>query len=383
MICPKNECLECGACFAVCPINAIKMAENIYGEYLPLIDNDKCIKCNKCNKICPVINKTDYKKPLECYAAYTQNENDRNSCASGGIATAFGKQIINAGGETFGAVLNEKFSFTKAENISGLEEFKGSKYVHIPAYHIYRDIKKDLMTDKKILFIGTPCQCDALLHYIGKEYENLITVDLICHGTPPYRYLNEWIKYVTKGMYFDQITFRGKRDYYLTVYNDSKIIYSKQHNEDGYFSAFLTGLIHREPCYSCPYARIERISDITIGDFWGLPQNALNGYMGKKSVILINTTKGKNFFKTVVPNLVVEKRDITEAISGNKQLTHPASRDKKQKLFLRYYPEYGFYKALKKCGILRETLITIIKNKLMFFPRKIIRRLKNEKKQTG
>ncbi len=364
MLCDVNKCTGCAACYAICNFDAIRMIEDELGVLHPVINEEKCKQCGLCEKVCPEINGVSFLAPESCYAAYTKNISDVDTVASGGIATAFGRYVISQKGAVFGTILENDGRFECVETEDGLEQFKGSKYVHICPYNIYRKVKTKLEENKECLFVGTPCQVAGLKSFLGKNYNNLITVDLICHGTPPFAYLEEHLS--EKKIYnYSRITFRGKDNFSLTCYNEKgDKVYSMPHHMDEYFFSFLNSLTYKEACYDCKYAKKERVSDITIGDFWGLADDALDGYKGKKSVVLINTQNGKMFFKKVKTQLVYQERCVNEAIEGNAQLRVPSKKPRKRDVFIKYYKRDGFKKAMKISGVLRIVKVNLLKNRI-------------------
>ena len=363
MLCDTNKCTGCSACYAVCNFNAIVMLEDELGVLHPEIVEDKCKKCGLCEKVCPVIRKNDKLTPQKCYAAYTKNERDVKSVASGGLATAFGRAVLNEGGVVFGTCLGKEARFMCAETEEALENFKGSKYVYVFPDKIYREVKEKLDLGKLCLFVGTPCQVDGLKSFLRKEYENLITVDLICHGTPPFSYLKEHLSKVKEP--YEKVSFRGENNFSLTCYNkEGSVIYSMSHHLDEYFYSFLNALTYREACYSCQYARGERVSDITIGDFWGLASDALGGYKGRKSVALINTEKGMSFFEKVNDDIVFEERNVKEAVSGNAQLRAPSKKPSNREVFAETYRHNGFDAAMKKAGVTQKIKMNKFKSRI-------------------
>lgn len=375
LLCEKEKCFGCGACFAACSCDAIEMKLDSFGALYPDIKLDKCIGCKQCESVCPVKNYMEFAEPVECYAAYTKIKEDVETVSSGGVATTFGKYIISQEGVVFGINKNLPYFFHCAETNEEVNGFKGSKYVHVFPGKVYKKVKEKLLDGKRCLFVGTPCQIAGLKSFLKKEYEGLITVDLICHGVAPYSYLEQWLKSKVKDE-INSISFRGKDSYVLNVRDkENKILYKKASSEDAYFYAFLNGLILRENCYSCPYARKERISDVTIGDFWGLDKSALNGYKGKKSLVIINTSKGKNFFEGTKSLLNFEKRDLEEALSKNDQLSFPSKSHTERDTFKKVYEEKGFCVAIKACGILKEAKRNSIRNFLLKFPSKLKRLL--------
>lgn len=359
-ICNPNSCTGCFACKASCPKNAIEKKIDQVGRTVPSIDSALCVECGLCQKVCPVNEKPQYYAPQKCYASWSQSETDRNTCASGGIATGLGRYMIEQGGVVFGTYFQKKehlvLEFGMADTMDGLERFKTSKYVQADTADSYQNAKRQLEQGRLVLYVGTPCQIAGLKGFLRKEYENLITVDIICHGVPPVTYLREHQKNVCGGREAEIATFRGKDDYSMCFYEKSgKQIYKKPASQDYYFRAFLNGLSNRENCYECPYARKERVSDLTIGDFWGLDKSTLqHEYNGKVSVILVNTEKADRFLKQCEDKFYLEERAVEEAVRGNTQLRETAARYQDRDKFLQLYEKMGFVDAIKATCIKAE-----------------------------
>lgn len=371
-LCDKNDCLSCCACFAVCPKGAISMLADGIGKLVPTVDEQKCINCGLCEKACPQLQTVVKKCPLSCYAGYTEDCDDIKKCASGGFATTFARQTLLKNGIVYGAMYKDRqFSFVECRDEKAIELLRGSKYVYSYPGKIYLEIKKALTKGIQCTFIGLPCQVAGLNSFLGEKYENLLTVDLICHGAPPFSYLEEHIQDLGYADEYAYVSFRGEKNFYFTLRNkNGKELYSKKQQEDEYFEAFMSGMIHRECCYECPFACSERVSDITIGDFWGLAQDALNGYKGRISCALINTEKGKNFFSESSGSLVIEERDVTEAMAGNDQLRSPSKRHSARKIFEEAYKSQGFSHAMRESGINKRVKKLTIKNRVFWLSRK-------------
>ncbi len=360
----ENKCTSCMACYTSCKFDAIALLENQMGVLMPKINSIKCVDCGKCETVCNKIDNIKFNKIKRCYAAYTKNKPDIETVTSGGIATVFAKSVIKEDGYVFGTTYDYEPKVINIKNIKDAEKLKGSKYVYSYPYKVYDEVLDKLKNGLTCLFIGTPCQIAAVKAYCEKYTDNLICVDLICHGAPPFKYLQDWVRKNVPSKKIKSVSFRGEHEYKMVMRNEQcEIEYIARQNEDLYFTAFSQSLIHREICYSCPYATENRISDITIGDFWGLDVKALNGYKGKKSVILINTDKGEHFFEKIKSDMVYEKREISEAINGNKMLRHPTRRHKERAKFEKHYKNTGdFCKAIKKTKIIYEIIFNKIKN---------------------
>lgn len=352
-ICPNNKCTGCMACYNSCPKHCISMEFDEYGTLLPNINKDYCINCNICSKICPINSILKMNTPLEAYACWNLDEKIRKSSSSGGIAYTFYKNFILNNGIVYGCHYDENLQlrFSSASSLNDIEKYKTSKYSQAYIGNIFKKIREHLNNNTKILFIGTPCQVAGLKSYLVKDYDNLFTIDLICHGVPSQKYIDEYVTSLDLQNKPTNLSFRGLHDFYFTLYKDSQILYSKKAKEDPYFSSFLNGLFYRESCYECTYANSSRIGDITIGDFWGLGKdipfehNTSSGV----SVALINTTKGNQLFETIKESIFFEKRTVLEAIEGNDQLRHPSIKHKNFNKFQELYIQNGFAYAIHEC----------------------------------
>lgn len=361
----------------ICPRDAIECKTDRYGKTVPDIRQDRCISCGMCVKVCPANHPSAKNSPRECYAAWSRDEEERKYCSSGGLATEFSRRVLEQGGIVYGAAFDEnlKLVHMAAESPEQLEKFKGSKYVQSYIGTVFRDVKEQLSRGRTVLFIGTPCQIAGLKGFLGKEYDTLILVDLICHGTPPMEYLREYAEKAGKGRKITDISFRGRRNYRLTLYSGSRAVYSVRNKQDYYFTGFYNGLIARDNCYECEYAVPQRGSDITIGDFWGLRRSELKvPYSGRISVALINSDRGAAFWEQVKERFIYEARPIEEAVSGNAQLRRPSVCHPDRELFLRAYTRGNFTEAVKTPGMRKLIAAGRIKDSI---PYRAARKVKN------
>jgi len=195
----RELCTGCGACYSICPVHCISMQEDPEGFLYPVIEKEKCTSCKKCENVCPAIVQGNERKPLSVYAAKNLNEEIRRQSSSGGIFTLIAESIIQKGGVVFGARFNGNWEVVHdyTETEEGLAAFRGSKYVQSRIGDTYLKAKDFLLAGRKVLFSGTPCQIAGLKAFLQKDYDNLLTVDLICHGVPSplvwKRYLDEVI----------------------------------------------------------------------------------------------------------------------------------------------------------------------------------------------
>ncbi|MDD3142117.1 MAG: Coenzyme F420 hydrogenase/dehydrogenase, beta subunit C-terminal domain [Lachnospiraceae bacterium] len=354
-ICKIEKCTGCSACMNICPKNAIKMECNQYGVLLPKIDESKCVDCGACDRVCPTKSKVESRNPVKAFAAWSTNENIRKGSSSGGIATVLYDKIVSEGGIAYGAYFDSEFNlkFNSVCSKDKLEKFRGSKYAQAEIGYCFREIKINLEKNRKVIYIGTPCQVAGLRNFLRKDYENLFLIDLICHGVPANKYLKEHIASLAKQKKElpDEVTFRGKYNYRFVLYSKGKIIYNKGKFCDKFFSGFMNGLLSRPSCYQCEYANEKRVSDITIGDFWGLGREEECEYLSDEgiSLLLPNTKKGLELIKSIKKNIFIDERRIEEAIHGNAQLQHPSEKHEKYEQFRELYLHYGFEKAITIC----------------------------------
>lgn len=371
-ICKKNKCTGCYACVSICPKECITMQCDKYGELHPVVDKVNCIECNLCIKSCPNNYELDFKTPRQCYAAWIENSKKRKLCASGGIGTMMSEYVID---QEKGVVYGTKYDAdlnpitASAETIKELYAFKGSKYVHSNVGTSYKDIKKDLHNGRMVLYISTPCQIAGLYSYLKKDYSNLVTVDLICHGVNPSSYLKDEIKHLKQQNNLHNITdcrFRSndRNNFRFTLWDNNKRVYKVPAYQQPYFCGFMMGITMRENCYSCNYARPERVSDITIGDFIGLGKlEPFNHNVKNTTSVFLNSEKALTFYSKLgkyKSNWISVERKLEERLMYKPSLIHPFEKHKLAFIFRENYIKYGFVKAIRKT--LRSTLV---KNKII------------------
>ena len=340
-----SHCYGCQACVNICPSNAINMQVNELGEILPGIDIALCSKCGICEKYCPVLNPIALHSTKQCFAAWSKAELRNCKSASGSIAWRIGCQILGAKGTAFGAAFNNlHLQHRRAVSEDELELFCGSKYVQSDIGNSFVEVQKDLNEGRTVVFFGTPCQNAGLKCFLRKDYKNLFTVDLVCHGIVPWKHFYEHVRENLSNVSNCHVVFRDRNGYLFRIIRNEKNIYARTPNLDYYYMAFFQRLNFRECCYSCPYASEKRVGDITIGDFWGLKRETMRHaklpmYI---SAVLINTEQGKKLWGMVAPDLEFEEREIAEAVAGNDQLKFPSRKPFNRKLFCYGYAWGGF-----------------------------------------
>lgn len=304
----KIDCTGCHACYNICPSHCIEMKADEEGFLYPVIDKEQCIQCGLCEHVCPMKKKTDLMNKPQLYYGWICDERLRSKSSSGGIFTALAEWILTHDGVVYGAgygsgltVIHERIT-----SIEELEKLRGSKYVQSCVCDTFRQVKTDLMNKTWVYYSGTPCQIAGLRNYLGKEYDNLICQDLICHGVPSPKvwkmYLNACNK--EKGVPVVKVDFRDKSKgwtnfrFALEFRNGKK--YKIRHDKNLYMRLFLRNVILRPTCYHCHYKEERRVSDITLADFWGVQKIFPRLFDDKGiSLILVNSDKGEGILKNI------------------------------------------------------------------------------------
>lgn len=356
-VCELNMCNGCMACVEKCHRNAITIKDDLK-YYNALIDTKKCVDCGLCTKVCPRENDNDMSKPKWWYQGWADSE-IREHASSGGAASAIIRAFIKNGGYVASCLFDSgKFVFEVTNEMAVARKFAGSKYVKSNPEKIYGKIQSLVKANQKVLFIGLPCQVAAVNQFI-KDKTNLVTADLICHGTPsPYLLKKCLQEYGHDINTLTDINFRIKSLYELN--RDGKPI-AAFHTMDNYLIAFLHSYDYTENCYSCKFATLDRVSDITLGDSWGteLSGEVKNGV----SLILCQSEKGKELIESAGLNLL--DVDINNAISHNEQLNKPSKCSKSRDQFFENYNRYNnFGKALVKTApgiVAKEKVKSIVK----------------------
>ena len=315
----KKECCGCTACVHICPVNCITMQEDEEGFLYPVIEEEKCIHCHKCEKVCPGRNTKQIHTNTETFVGYCIDEEIRKQSSSGGIFSVVAEWIIQQKGVVFGAAFDDNFEVhhiaieTKAE----LEKLRGSKYVQSRMENVYLEVKQYLKMKRKVLFTGTACQIAGLKNYLNIEDENLYTIDVLCHGVPSPKiwrmYLDEKQKQYHSSI--EKCEFRNKENgwkkFSINILFSDKQQYMVRYFEDDFMGMFLGNIDLRPSCHACHFKGFPRISDMTIGDCWGI-ENHMPDMDDDKgtSVIMVHSSNGERMLEGVRGNLRLREANL-------------------------------------------------------------------------
>ena len=319
----KHKCCGCAACVQACPKHCISFNEDEQGFRYPLVDKSHCIDCGLCDKVCPVINQSEAKKTLKVYAAQNPNDEIRLNSSSGGIFSMLAEAIIDEGGVVFGACFDKNWEVEHAytETKEGLVAFRGSKYLQSRTENTYREARDFLNAGRKVLFSGTSCQIAGLKKFLRKEYENLLTVEILCHSAPSPLVWRKFLEEKIGDSKIDYINFRNKStgwsnySYSLVIMIAEKnIIIPSDHN---YFNGMISNLTTRPSCSCCPAKNGKSDSDILLGDCWGI-WDYMPSFDDNKGVSLVKifSSKGDEFFNKIKSTFIEIDENFVRKYNG-------------------------------------------------------------------
>lgn len=355
----KNECFGCGACNKICPVSAIQMEEDHEGFLYPKVDQDKCISCGQCHKVCPAENLIPTEYPRKSLVGYSTQTGVRNKSASGGAFHAL-VDCASDGTVIFGVEWQNRSRavYAKASRNDAYKRFSKSKYVQSVVGDAYIEAKELLDAGRDVLFVGTPCQIAGLRRFLKRDYINLLCVDLVCHGVPSSKTLEQYLQSMDRGSckvtgidFREKVTKRnGTADSKCAVlhYSDgtNKAV---DYESSGFLRGFACGLFFRPSCATCPFACASRVSDLTIGDAWGIEKEKpkLNPHEGV-SLILVNTEKGEAAAEQMKCAMMLEEVSTETMVSGNGRLKSPDRGHQKRCEFFQRFESEDFEKLIQE-----------------------------------
>ena len=371
-----KRCVGCGACVACCPSHCLSFERHSDGFLYPDVDTARCLDCGLCDKSCPVLEKKHKDSTIKkAFAVQASDCDIVEKSSSGGMFYLLASDVLKKGGYVCGVEVDAKNKIRHAivDDLENLNRLFGSKYVQSEVGDVYISIKKLLESGKIVLFSGTPCQVSGLKAFLNKDYNNLLTVDVICHGVPsPYA----WEKYLELqekkfGSKIVGVNFRKKttswKNYGMELRFANGDIYFEPGRNDAYLIQFFENLCLRETCYSCEFKGANRSSDITIGDFWGKDEVCpeLAGERGL-SLVIVNTSKGQDAFNTTEHSRSSREVETTKALKYNGAYWDSVKKPRYRDGFIKDLAKKPFDKATYKYvrKIARE-------RKILFYIRKI------------
>lgn len=372
------DCCGCTACASICNHDAISMEPDALGFLYPKVDEAKCVECGLCEKVCAFNDNYDKSLNLpqpDAYAARHKDMNEIMKSRSGAAFVAISDYILEQGGVVYGAGYKDHFrvAHKRATTKEKRDEFRGSKYVQSDLTGVFRQIKQDLKNGLTVLFSGTPCQTSGLNSYVGKKLrENLVLIDIVCHGVPGPYIWRDYLTYLEKKQ-GDTIT--------MVNFRDKERFGWKAHKETftfgggitmNYTYIFYQHIMFRHSCGKCHFCNTTRPSDITIADFWGWEKTDTNFNADDKGVnlVLINTEKGRWLFEAIQNDLNVIPADIENCLQPN--LQHPSAIHPKRMAFEKLYAKKGFEVAMKRYGDYDWS--AYVKKRILFL-KKVIKRI--------
>lgn len=358
----KKNCTGCGACINACPLHIISFQEDGEGFIYPHVEMDKCINCHLCEKSCPMLKELHSQSVAivgypQFYAGQLKKKKDLLDVSSGGAFWAFSQAFIDKGGIVYGAVqenVDEIFHF-RASDFDGIKLIRRSKYfqsdTRLSMNHVKEDLKKGLF----VLYSGTGCQIAGLKSFLGKEYENLITCDVVCHGVPSRKV---WKKYREEKEQHERkkiqtLVFRDKtlgwsKNQYMISYNDGSIERERS-TKQLFHAGYLKGLFYRPSCGDCKFASMPRVSDITLADFWKYNGRFTEQYIDLGvSLITVNSPKGLKLLEMSSKYLDYETTSMELAVSSCRHLDRHPKENPDREAFFNLFFEKGYYAAAEK-----------------------------------
>lgn len=340
----KKKCCGCTACASICPKHCISMKEDKEGFLYPEADASLCVECGACEKVCPVLHVGESRQPLHCYAAKNMDAEVLKKSSSGGIFSLLAQYAIQ---EKHGVVFGAKWESERVvhgaiESLDDLCKLRGSKYVQSDLQDSFKRVAAFLKDERFVLFSGTPCEIAGLKSYLRNDYDNLIMVDLACHGVPSPKVLALYIQELKQKYGVDslRLNFKDKSTgwatYSVTAKSGDKTLFSERASENIYMKGYLHELFSRPSCHDCAFKSFRSGSDISLADFWGINKvfpeyNSINGV----SLVLINTEKGNRAMATVTDTAEMVEVGYEEAVRENGALLHSEQAHPKRKLFFR------------------------------------------------
>lgn len=371
----KSMCTGCNACTQICPKECVVMQVDKEGFWYPCVEESKCIKCKLCENVCPAIENTTKNNPVNvALVAYAREDAIRMESSSGGVFSLLSDVVIKKDGIVYGAALDEdyKVRHISVSTLNEIDRLRGSKYVQSLIGTCYAECKEVLDTGRMVLFSGTPCQINGLKRFLQKPYDNLISVDILCHGVPSPLLWEQYLLDVRNklGQEITKVSFRSKEKYGWKTFA-MKIVassreYIQKHNSDLYMQLFLGNICLRPSCHECKFKDLERISDITLGDAWGVDKVMPDMDDNKgTSIIFIHTKRGETLFEQVKEQLIYREVNADELVPPSSESRRSAKPHRNRQKFFKMLNNGASIGELE--GLLKPRLANRIVRKIKRF----------------
>lgn len=374
----KKKCCGCNACVQKCPKQCIVMREDVEGFLYPVVDQSECVGCGLCEKACPILNAKAEHQEVTAYAAFANDDNIRMKSSSGGLFTLFARQILSDNGIVFGAAFDQNFMVhhIAIETEEELIKLQGSKYLQSRIENTYQEAERYLKFGRKVLYTGMACQIAGLKKFLGKEYELLYTVDVLCHGVPSPKVWRRYLDYQEKchggavtRTFFRQKDF-GWKTYALKLQFNNLSAYEQIFSRDLFMQMFLSNICLRPSCHACKFKGLDRPSDITIGDSWGI-ENYMPEMDDDKgtSVVLVHSLNGQKLFANCKTGIVYREADVDKIIPSTADSRKSVVAHPRRTRFFKKLNTGSSLPELEK--ILKPSLLRRMTGKCKFYIRRI------------
>lgn len=369
----KESCCACGACVNICPNSSIVMVEDNEGFLYPKVNKETCVGCSLCENVCPILNQHTINEPKQVLAAKNKDKEIQYQSTSGGVFSLISQQVIKEGGVVFGAIFDDKWEVRHdyIEKEQDLNLLRGSKYIQSRTEDSFKKVEKFLNQGILVLYSGTPCQISGLRNYLRKEYDNLLAIDIVCHGVPSPKVWRKYLLEVSKKDRIKSVAFRDK----TSGWGRSSVVIDMENNKlsevmyvNTFVRGFLKNLYLRPSCYDCKFKSFNSGSDITLADYWGIEKFYKEFYdRNGVGLVMVNTYKGKKYLDLTKIDYI--ETTLSQAIAYNSAIVASVRPHRKREYFFDNLDKKKINKLIKKT---LSNPIHYLKNRLKHFVKSIL-----------
>lgn len=377
----KSKCCGCSACVQICPVNCISQIKDCQGFNYPKVDKNQCINCGLCERVCPFLKRNEERLPIKVIAACNQSENIREQSSSGGVFRCVAEYVIKKGGVVFGASYDKEWNVIHdyTQSLDGIVKFQQSKYVQSRIGDTFKYAYQFLKDGRLVLFSGTSCQIEGLKMFLNHDFENLITVDVVCHGVPSPLIYNDYLSAVLKksGFSKNQITsvsFRDKvkgwKNYSFVIKTADKDILNETVRDNPYLQGFINNLYIRPACFNCPSKKGKSLSDFSLADFWSVKKYApnLQDNKGLTLVYLMSSKAEKIMNELNVNKIELDKtQNLNSSFSVSTRMKYPSDK------FWSLYYQHGIKVIMPICKKIRPNFIEYSFRRILNYVKQIVK----------